>query len=132
MIVIDIVLAVYLIFLMKQAVETIAIIIISVVILILASFTTLTVTVDHQYLRLKFGYGIFSKKFPIKDITSAKAAKNKWYYGWGIKYVFWKPMWVFNVSGLDAVEIKLTNNKIYRIGTDEPKKLESELNRVIK
>ena len=33
-------------------------------------------------------------------------------------------MWIFNVSGFDAVEIKMENGKIFRIGTDEPKKLE--------
>jgi hypothetical protein len=36
-------------------------------------------------------------------------------------------MWIYNVSGFDAVEIKLKNDKIYRIGTDEPKKLEQTI-----
>ena len=36
-------------------------------------------------------------------------------------------MCIYNVSGFDAVEIQLKNGKIYRIGTDEPKKLEQAI-----
>ena len=67
-----------------------------------------------------------------KEIVSAKIVKNHWYYGWGIRLVLWPRMWVYNVSGFDAVEIKLKNNKVYRIGTDEPKKLEQVLLQSIK
>ncbi len=133
MIVIDIILALYFVFLFVQKeLNIIAIIIMSIIILILASFATLTVSVDHDYVKIKFGYGIFRKKFSAKEITSVKAVKNHWYYGWGIKYVFWKPMWVFNVSGFDAIEIKMVNKKTYRIGTDEPEKLEKAVNKVIR
>jgi len=97
------------------------------VVFILASFLTLTVTIDENYLRIKFGYGIFRKKFLRSEITSAKSVKNHWYYGWGIRAWLWPYMWIFNVSGFNAVEIKLKNGKIYRIGTDEPKKLKQAI-----
>ncbi len=90
----------------------------------LASFVSLQVIIDEKYLRIKFGYGIYQKKFPLNDIMSAKTVKNHWYYGWGIRGWLWPKMWIYNVSGFDAVEIKLKNGKTYRIGTDEPKKLE--------
>ncbi|MBT4192018.1 MAG: hypothetical protein HOE11_01805 [Candidatus Diapherotrites archaeon] len=97
------------------------------ILLLLTSFLTLNVTVNKNYLRIKFGYGIFSKSFKIKEITSVKAVRNKWYYGWGIRF-WWKPrMIIYNVSGYDAVEIKLKNKRIYRIGTDEPKQLEQAI-----
>jgi hypothetical protein len=105
-------------------------IIMAVVLIILASFTTLKVTIDKEYLRIKFGYGLFWKKFSLKEITSAKIVKNHWYYGWGIRLWLWPKMWVYNVSGFDAIEIKV-NNKTYRIGTDEPMKLESAIKQVI-
>jgi len=41
-------------------------------------------------------------------------------------------MWIYNVSGFDAVEIKLKNGKTYRIGTDESQKLEQAILRSIK
>ena len=90
----------------------------------LASFVSLQVIIDEKYLRIKFGYGIYKKKILLNDIVSAKTVRNHWYYGWGIRVWFWPKMWIYNVSGFDAVEIKLKNGKTYRIGTDEPKKLE--------
>jgi hypothetical protein len=36
-------------------------------------------------------------------------------------------MWIYSVSGFDAVEIKMKNGKRYRIGTDEPKNLEQAI-----
>ncbi len=103
----------------------------ALVVLILSSFVTLQVIVDEQYVRVKFGYGAFRKKFPVNQIVSAKSVKNHWYYGWGIKVWFWPYMWIYNISGFDAVEIITKSGKIYRIGTDEPKQLESFINQII-
>ena len=82
-------------------------------------------------MKIKFGYGIFRKSYLLKDIASVKTVKNHWYYGWGIRY--WVPtrMWVYNVSGFDAVEIQMRNGRIKRIGTDEPRKLEQAIQQVI-
>lgn len=97
------------------------------ILFILSSFCSLQIIIDDQYLRLKFGYGIYLKKFLLSDIISAKAVKNKWYYGWGIRGGLWSNMLIYNVSGFDAVEIKLKNGKTYRIGTDEPNELEQAI-----
>lgn len=101
--------------------------IMTLILLILASFCTLQVSIDEEYLQIKFGYGIYRKKFSLHDIISAESVKNHWYYGWGIRGWLWPKMCIFNVSGFDAVQIKLKNGKIYRIGTDEPKKLEEAI-----
>jgi hypothetical protein len=99
--------------------------IMTLILLILLSFSTLTVLIDENYLRVKFGYGLFRKKFPLKEILSAKSVKNHWYYGWGIKWCFWPHrMMIYNVSGFDAVEITMKNGRIYRIGTDVSQELE--------
>jgi len=102
------------------------------IVLILASFTSLKVIIDENYLRIKFGYGIYRKRFSLKEIISARTVKNHWYYGWGIRLWLWPRMVIFNVSGFNAVEIKMKNNKTYRIGTDEPKKLEQVILQSIK
>ncbi len=102
------------------------------VMFLLASFASLKVMIDEKYLRIKFGYGIFRKSFMLKEIISAKSVKNHWYYGWGIRLWFWPHMWIYNVSGFDAVEITMKNSKRYRIGTDEPKKLERAILQSIK
>ena len=102
------------------------------ILFILASFVTLQVIIDGEYLRIRFGFGIFQKKFSLNDIMSTKTVKNHWYYGWGIRIWLWPKMWIYNVSGFAAVEIKLKNGKTYRIGTDEPQKLEQTILHSIK
>src|SRR3989339_143967 len=93
----------------------------------LASFTTLTTSIDKNCLQIKFGYGIFRKKFLLSEIVSTKQVKNHWYYGWGIRLWLWPKMWIYNVSGFDAVEIIMKNGKVYRIGTDVSEKLETAI-----
>lgn len=97
------------------------------VLFILASFSTLTISIDEDHLQIKFGYGLFRKNFSLNQIVSVKVVKNRWYYGWGIRVWFWPYMWIYNVSGFDAVEITLKNGKTYRLGTDVPKELEEEI-----
>lgn len=106
--------------------------IMALIILVLASFTSLQVSIDNQYLRIKYGFGIAKKKFLLSEIISAKAVKNPWYFGWGIRVWFWPIMWIYNIAGFDAVEIKVKNGKTYRIGTDEPQRLEQAILRSLK
>ena len=104
----------------------------AIIVWILSSFATLQVKIDNKYIHIKFGYGIYQKKFLLNDITPATKVKNKWYYGWGIRFWFFPKMWIYNISGFDAVQIQLKNGKIYRIGTDEAKKLEQAILEAIK
>jgi len=92
-----------------------------IILFAVVSFSTLNATIDGKNLKIKFGYGIFKKEFLLKDIKSVKEVRNHWYYGWGIR--FWKGMKIYNVSGLKAVEIRMKDNQIYRIGTNEPEEL---------
>src|SRR3989339_1742681 len=101
------------------------------ILFILASFATLMVSIDEKYLQIKLGYGIFKKKFLLSEMVSTKQVKNHWYYGWGIRLWLWPKMWIYNVSGFDAVEIIMKNGKIYRIGTDDPNALETAIKQSI-
>ena len=104
-------------------------IVFSTLLIALALFYSLTVEINTTKLIIKFGFGIINKKFILKDIESCHTVKNHWYYGWGIH---WTPHgWLYNISGFDAVEIKMKNGKTYRIGTDEPKNLERAIMRAI-
>lgn len=104
----------------------------ALILFILASLVSLQVIIDGKYLRIKFSFGIYQKKFLLDDIMAAKTVKNHWHYGWGIRKWLWPKMLIYNVSGFDAVEIQLKNGKTYRIGTDEPKKLEQTILQSIK
>lgn len=88
-------------------------------------FRELTVEVDHEAVRLHFTFGWFKKEFKFLDIESAAAMRNKWWNGWGIKYVW--TGWLYNVGGLDAVELRLKSGRVARIGTDEPAALEAAI-----
>jgi len=101
------------------------------ILFVLASFGTLTVAIDEQFLKIHFGWGIFHKKFTLSEIASIRKVKNYWYYGWGIRLWFWPKMWIYNVSGFDAIELTMKNGKIYRIGTDEPDALEQALTKFV-
>ncbi len=102
------------------------------ILLVLASFSYLMVTIDTEYISVRFGYGVFKKRFALKDIQTVRAVKNSWYYGWGIRVWFWPKMWIYNISGFDAVELTMKDGSIVRIGTDEPQLLEQELLKVCK
>ncbi len=97
----------------------------SVFVVCLFLFHSLTVRVSRDYIILRFGIGLISKRFAVSDIQSAAIVQNRWYYGWGIK---WTPHgWLYNVAGFDAVEIQLRNGRKYRVGTDEPVELLSAI-----
>ena len=101
------------------------------ILFILASFTTLTVSINESYLRIKFSYGFLSRKFSLNQIASVRTVKNHWYYGWGVRIWFWPYMWIYNISGFEAVEIILKNGRVYRIGTDVPQELEMAIKKAI-
>lgn len=89
-------------------------------------FHSLTVTIDDHFLRLNFGIGLIRIKYQVTQIAKASSVKNKWYYGWGIR-ILWNGF-LYNVSGLDAVEIVLSSGAVHRIGTDDPEGLTQAIN----
>lgn len=99
----------------------------AIALFVLMSFSTLTIAVGKQFLSVRFGWGVFRKTFAVNEITLVSRVKNRWYCGWGIRVWLWPKTWLFNVSGFDAVEITMKDGAIYRIGTDEPEKLETTI-----
>ena len=87
----------------------------------LGLFPTLTVTLDDRALRIRFGPGLIRKSFPLEGIEACRVVRNPWFYGWGIHRT--PAGWLYNVSGLQAVELTLRSGKTLRIGTDEPETL---------
>ena len=101
--------------------STIVSVVLVLLLLCLLIFASMTVEVTAERVSLWFGSGLIRKTFSAHDICGASAVRNRWYYGWGIRLT--PHGWLFCVSGLDAVQIELTNGRKYRIGTDEPEKL---------
>ena len=87
---------------------------------ILIYFSTLTVEVNEEVIKISFGAGLIKRKFMRKDIVSYKVIRNKWWCcSWGIHGWPGKG-WLYNVSGLDVIELTMKNGMRYLIGTDEP------------
>lgn len=88
-------------------------------------FHSLTIEIDEKGLAFYFSSGIVKKRIALEDIDAVNVVSNPWYYGWGIRFT--PHGWLFNVSGLQAVEIRTRHNKRLRIGTDEPEKVKEAL-----
>ncbi|HSM02323.1 MAG TPA: hypothetical protein VK960_07805 [Acidimicrobiia bacterium] len=84
---------------------------------IVATFSTLTVIVDGDQVRAYFGRGWPRRAISRREVTAVRAVRNKWWYGLGIRVIPGGTLW--NVWGLDAVELQLESGRVFRIGTDE-------------
>jgi len=94
-------------------------------------FYNLTIEVTEQNINLKFGIGLIRRSIPLKKIDSAECVRNKWWYGWGIRLT--PHGWLWNVGGLDAVEIKYKNkDRKFRMGTNQSQQLKMEIDKRIK
>jgi hypothetical protein len=88
-------------------------------------FSSLTVVVDDDEVRWYFGPGAWSYRLAPAEIESVRVVRNSWLNGFGIRM---RPGFrLYNVSGLDAVELKLSTGEIRRIGTDDPSGLAAAL-----
>jgi hypothetical protein len=110
-----------------EAVSAAAIPLLITAALVLLIFSNLTVEVDHQAIRLRFGVGLVRKRIALADVSSWRAVRNPWYAGWGIRIGPGGVLW--NVSGFEAVELVLGNGARFRVGTDEPAALASAIAR---
>lgn len=88
------------------------------VLAVLVLFSSLTVEVDGEALRIVFGPGFVRHTWSIDRIRSWRAVRNPWWYGRGVHLT--PGGWLYNVSGYEAVEIVFADGRRCRIGTDDP------------
>jgi hypothetical protein len=84
-------------------------------------FGSLTTEVSQDRLTFWFGIGLIRRSFLLSEIESYVPVENPWYYGWGIHRT--RDGWLYNVSGSQAVELKLVSGTMLRVGTDQPTEL---------
>jgi hypothetical protein len=106
-----------------QWVPAIAALIVLVAVAIL--FSSLTVEVSDKELSWRFGPGFWTYRLPLGDIETVSVVRNHWWNGFGIRIA--SGFRLYNVSGLDAVELHLKSNDVRRIGTDDPQGLANAL-----
>ncbi|MCO7187865.1 MULTISPECIES: hypothetical protein [unclassified Pseudoalteromonas] len=84
-------------------------------------FSSLTIKVGEGQVRWFFGPGFWRKSLDCAQIDSAKIIKTKWYNGLGIRLL--STGWLYNVSGLNAVELTLKDGTTVSLGTNEAEQL---------
>jgi hypothetical protein len=105
----------------KTGWSTAASVVLTLLIVVAVLFCTLTVRINGGLIECRYGPGLVCKYIPLATIRGVRTARTAWYQGWGIRLT--SDGWLFNVSGLDAVEVELADGKRIRIGTDEPQAL---------
>jgi hypothetical protein len=102
--------------------------IIEVILLICAIvFSKLTIKIDGVSLEASFATGLIRRKVPLTEIAECEPVRIRWWYGWGIHLTPYG--WLYNVSGLDAVAIKLRSGRKFALGTDDPQGLVDAIRR---
>jgi hypothetical protein len=108
----------------------ILIFVIVILVICLLIFYKLTIDIDDTHVAFSFGIGLVKKKYPLKDIAGCRPVKNNFLYGIGIRLT--PDGWLYNVSGLYAIELTFTNKKSkVRIGTDKPEELSETINKLL-
>ena len=97
-------------------------VIISTILLIcLVLFYRLKITIEDETLCASFGPGVIRKRVRLAEIVGCDPIRIRWWYGWGIHLT---PCgWLYNVSGFDAVAIRLHDGRRFALGTDDPQGL---------
>jgi hypothetical protein len=100
---------------------------VALIVLIAAAvvFSSLAVEESARELRWYFGPGFWTYRLPLDEIQTVAVVRNHWWNGFGIRM---RPGFrLYNVSGLDAVELRLKSGEIRRIGTDDAQGLAQAL-----
>lgn len=88
-------------------------------------FSSLTVEVEEREVSWHFGPGLWRYRIARPEIESVAVVRNSWLHGFGIRVG--PGFRLYNVSGLDAVELRLKTGDIRRIGTDDAQGLAAAL-----
>ncbi len=109
-----------------DALGTLALVLFTAIItLLVAAFARLTTTVTRDEVVVRFTWGWPRRVIQRHDILAHQPVRNRWIYGWGVRWIPRGMLW--NVWGLDAVELMLGNGRRFRIGTDDPTGLDAAL-----
>ena len=92
-------------------------------------WSSLTVRIADDALRVQFGLGLPRRTVPLADLESVEVTRTRFFDGWGVRRT--RRGWLYNVSGFDAVLLRRKDGKALLVCTDEPAKLKTALDRAL-
>ena len=92
---------------------------------VLLNFSRLTVTVDTEVITAAFGRGWPQREIQVDKVVSTNQVRNRWLDGFGVRSTNNGPL--YNVWGLEAVQLRLDDNTLFQIGTDQPDVLQAAI-----
>jgi hypothetical protein len=88
---------------------------------------SLTVRIQDGALCIRFGPGWPRKTVQLADISAVEITRTSFIDGWGVHRT--RRGWLYNVSGYDAVLLKLASGRNLLVGSNEPRRLQAALQR---
>lgn len=113
---------------LTSVIHWISVVVLAILLICSILFASLNIEVTGGYVSWHFGPGFWKKRIAVSDIERVEIVQNRWYYGWGIRYT--PHGWLYNVSGLAAVELHLKNGKRIRLGSDEADLLQGAIQQI--
>jgi hypothetical protein len=98
-----------------------AIIPVMVLVPLIFAFSELHVTITPGWLHLRYTPYFVNRRIPLAEVAQFENIRyNFWVAGYGIHYVPIRYGWVYNVRGLDGIQLRLASGKRMLIGTQRP------------
>jgi len=94
-----------------------------VILLAAAMFGFMSITITADAVQITMGVGFMRRRVERADIRRLTVVRNPWYWGWGVRLYSGGTGTLYAVSGLQAVELTLTDGRTVRIGTRDPDRL---------
>ena len=92
-----------------------------VVSVVFLGYRSLMVTVTPSEVRLAYALGWPNKTIERSRIVAAEPLRIPWWYGGGVRRT--PKGWMWNIWGLQTVQITFSDGKRFLIGTDDPEGL---------
>jgi len=87
----------------------------------MSTFRSLKVSVTEKEIAVRFGEWYEAKRIKLVSVKGCSPTRMSPLNGWGIHFT--GNGWLYNIYGLDAVEVELIDGSKTFIGTDQPRAL---------
>jgi len=114
----------------KDLIQSLVLIFLAVTFLIcLLIFYKMTIRINDTHVIFRMGIGLITKEYELSQIKGCKPVRNSLLEAIGIRKI--QGGWLYNVTGVEAVEISFKNKKhIVRIGSNKSGEISAIINKL--